>query len=164
MSNSQESCDNLLITLRKIIRAIDLHSKKLVRKYGLTGPQMLLLKVVTTSEDRTMNSSEIANKMSLSLATVTSILDRLAQKGHVQRIKSTEDKRKTYIKPTDSAKEIFKKNPTLLQEDFINQFEALKDWEQSLMISSLERIAEMMNAKAIDADPVLANTDLITTK
>jgi len=33
----------------------------------------------------------------------------------------------------------------------------LKDWEKMQLLSSLQRIAEMMNAEDIDASPVLAS-------
>lgn len=160
MINPLEKCDILLISLRKIIRAIDLHSKQLVNKYGLTGPQMIVLKVICQKGEQLMNSTQLAYEVSLSQATITSILDRLVERGYIKREKSERDKRKTYIKPTDKATVIFEQNPTLLQEDFIRQFVALKDWEQDLMIASLERMADMMNAKSIDAAPVLASAEL----
>lgn len=161
MGEKQVKCDILLTSLRKIIRAIDLHSKKLVSKFGLTGPQMIVLKVICQSGEQLINSKELAENVSLSQATITSILDRLVERGYILREKLDVDKRKTYIRPTDKAHNVIKQNPTLLQEDFINQFDELKDWEQYLMIASLERIADMMNAKSIDASPVLANADII---
>lgn len=153
----REKRDILLIALKKIIRAIDLHSKQLVSKFGLTGPQILILKVICESGSKLLNSTQLAHEVSLSQATITSILDRLVEKGYIKREKSAADKRKTYIKPTERAKSVFKQNPTLLQEDFIAQFDALKDWEQDLMIASLERMADMMGAKSIDAAPVLVS-------
>lgn len=161
MVKHQEKCDILLIALRKIIRSIDLHSKQLVNKYGLTGPQMIVLKVICQSGMQLLNSTQLAREVSLSQATITSILDRLLEKGYIRREKSEVDKRKTYIKPTDKATAVFEQNPTLLQEDFIKQFDALKDWEQDLMIASLGRMADMMHAESIDAAPVLANTDIL---
>lgn len=160
MPNLPEKCDNLLITLRKIIRAIDLHSKQLEARFGLTGPQMLLLKSVCTAKGEAISSSQLAASASLSQATVTSIMDRLVQKGYVYREKSQTDKRKTLIHPTEKAEQVFAQNPGLLQERFVQQFAELKDWEQSLLLSSLQRIADMMDAEQIDTSPVLANAEL----
>ena len=137
-----------------------MHSKQLVNKYGLTGPQMIVLKVICQSGEQLVNSTQLAHEVSLRQATITSILDRLVEKGYIRREKSKVDKRKTYIKPADRASAVFEQNPTLLQEDFIKQFDELKDWEQDLMIASLERMADMMHAKFIDAAPVLANAEL----
>jgi hypothetical protein len=38
----------VLIALRQIIRAIDMHSKRLIKEAGLTSPQLLLLKGSTS--------------------------------------------------------------------------------------------------------------------
>lgn len=160
MENIDDRCDNLLISLRKIIRAVDLYSKQLEQKYGLTGPQLLILKTIFQSGGDAANTTNIANQTSLSLATVTSIIDRLVDKGYVVREKSTADKRKTMLHITESAKVLIAKNPKVLQEDFIDQFKQLKNWEQSQMIATLERVAEMMHAKSIDAAPVLTNSDI----
>lgn len=45
--------------------------------------------------------------------------------------------------------------PTPLQEEFMDRFSRLQDWEQSQILSSLQRVAAMMNAGDIDASPVL---------
>ena len=81
-----EKCDEIFTLLRKIIRAIDLHSKQLVKKYGLTGPQLLLLKIVI--QHKVLSSSKLAEIASLSHPTVTSILDHLSQKHYIERTKS----------------------------------------------------------------------------
>ena len=160
MTQPTEIHDNLLIALRKIIRAIDLHSKQLVRQYGLTGPQMIILKTITTSNTSNINSKILAEKVSLSKATVTSIVDRLVDKGYVLREKSPTDRRQTYLVPTPKTKEIFNQNPNLLQEKFISQFAKLKEWQQYDMIATLERIADMMDAEKLDASPILINTEI----
>jgi hypothetical protein len=46
--------------------------------------------------------------------------------------------------------------PSLLQADFIDRFNRLKDWEQSLLLSSLQRIASMMESEEMEAEPVFA--------
>lgn len=157
-----EKCDMLLISLRKIIRAIDLHSKKLMRLYGLTGPQMLLLKTVCCTAVQGVTTKELADKISLSTATVTSILDRLCERGFAERVKCGTDKRKTFIRATAKTQSIFASNPALLQEFFIEKFSALKSWEQSQLLLSLERISDMMQATELDATPLLSSMDMPT--
>ncbi|WP_037571729.1 MarR family winged helix-turn-helix transcriptional regulator [Spirochaeta cellobiosiphila] len=148
-----DTSEQILTTLRQIIRAIDLHSKTLAKKYGLTGPQLLVLKEFYKSPEQTVG--KVAANVSLSQATVTSILDRLEKQKFVSRIRSSEDKRKVNIKLEEKSIEILKTNPGLLQEDFTTQFERLSDWEQGMLISSLQRIAAMMNADKIASQPVL---------
>jgi len=151
----QDSSEIVLVTLRQIIRAIDLQSKKLTKKFGLTGPQLIVLKEIRKSHDRPI--SEIARQVSLSQATVTSILDRLEQQGFAIRQRSAKDKRKVNIKLTEKAENILDSNPALLQEEFSDQFDKLEDWEKTMIISSLQRLASMMNAENIQAPPVLVS-------
>ncbi len=148
-----ENLDEVLVALRRVIRATDLHSKHLAKTTGLTAPQILLLQTLRKTDRMTIG--EIANEMSLSQATVTTILDRLEKRDLVYRERSTEDKRKVHACLTEQALETLKSSPTPLQEHFARQFSDLQDWEQTMIISSLQRVAQMMDAQHIDASPVL---------
>jgi DNA-binding MarR family transcriptional regulator len=107
--------------------------------------------------DRTsgVNSSQLAKKVNLSAATVTNIIDRLETKNLVSRVRCTQDKRKVSLHLTDNGKAILLNAPQLLQEDFIENFANLAKWEQSQLLSSVERLADMMNASELDAAPLL---------
>jgi hypothetical protein len=73
----------------------------------------------------------------------------------VYRQRSETDKRKVHAFLTDAALEILKNAPIPLQEQFTRQFGDLQDWEQTMIISALKRVAQMMDAQHIDAAPVL---------
>jgi DNA-binding MarR family transcriptional regulator len=148
-----EKHQELLISLRKVIRAIDLHSKHLNKTSGLTGPQLIILQEINNATG--MNSSQVAKNVNLSAATVTNIIDRLASKNLVSRVRSTEDKRKVSLYLTESGKAILLNAPQPLQEHFIEKFSSLAQWEQSQLLSSIQRLAEMMDANEIDAAPLL---------
>ena len=98
---------------------------------------------------------ELASEISLSQATVTTILDRLEKRDLVFRVRSKEDKRKVHAYLTDQAVETLKEAPIPLQDHFAREFSGLKVWEQTMIIASLQRIAHMMDAQDIDASPVL---------
>ncbi len=152
-----EIYDQVLVSLRRIIRAIDLHSKKLERESGLTGPQLLVMQLIAIHGEIT--SGVIAREVSLSQATVTSILDRLEYKGLLRRERSTTDKRKVMVTLTEEGGKSVENAPTLMQESFIRAFNKLEDWEQTLILSSLQRVADMMNATDLDAAPLLDSSD-----
>lgn len=145
--------DEVLIALRRVIRALDLHSRYLVKTSGLTSPQLLVMQSIRSKGQ--VSSGELANNVNVSQATVTTILDRLEKKGFIQRERSQEDKRKVLITLTDLGLESIKESPQPLQESFIRQFQDLHNWEQTQIISSLQRVAQMMDAQHIDASPVL---------
>ncbi len=143
----------VLITLRKLMRATDLYSRKLVKTSGLTTPQLLLLQSIRSKGE--VSISELSGDVSLSQATVTNILDRLEAKGLVIRQRSSKDRRKVHAYLTEDGKNLIKKSPPPLQKSFIDRFKTLEDWEQTMIISSLQRIAAMMDADDVDAAPVL---------
>jgi DNA-binding MarR family transcriptional regulator len=145
--------EELLVSLRKVIRAIDLYSKKLSKETGLTSPQLLVLQSIYRHEG--VMVKEIAEDINLSSATITSILDRLEKRELVRRLRSTEDKRKVEISLTQTGIEMIADAPTPLQEHFINRFESMEEWEQSQMLATMQRIVSMMNAGELDASPVL---------
>jgi DNA-binding MarR family transcriptional regulator len=145
--------EEVLVALRRVIRATDLHSKHLAKTTGLTAPQILLLQTIRDKGDATIG--ELASQISLSQATVTSILDRLEKKELVFRERSKEDKRKVHAFLTELGTETLKEAPLPLQDQFTRQFGDLQKWEQTMIISSLQRIAQMMDAQHIDASPVL---------
>ncbi len=148
-----ERYEELLISIRKVIRAIDLHSKQLNKSSGLTGPQLLIMQEIARVKGVT--ASQVARRINLSAATVTNILDRLERRGLIKRIRSAEDKRRVGLFLSDSGRTLLIDAPQPLQEHFIQNFCSLRDWEQSLLLSSMERIASMMDATELDAAPVL---------
>lgn len=146
--------NQVLSSLRKIIRAADIHSKKLSKTAGLTAPQLLLMQAISeNAEESTLG--HLAKKISLSQATVTSIIDRLESRDLVVRVRSDVDKRFVRLHLTDKGKDLLRNAPTPLQESFISKFTALDEWEQNMILSSLQRLAQMMDAQALDASPFL---------
>jgi len=151
--------EELLVALRKVIRAIDIRSKELSRDVGLTGPQLIVLQQV--GKHPGVMVKEIAQNITLSPATVTSILDRMESRGQINRVRSTQDKRKVGVFLTDAGQLLLDKAPLPLQEHFLNRFNAIEEWEQSQMVATMQRIATMMDAQKLDAAPVLEVGSLV---
>lgn len=149
--------DLVLISLRQIIRAIDLHSKRLEKESGLTGPQLMVLQQLAAHDKLT--AGVIAREISLSQPTVTSIIDRLERKGLLKRERDQRDKRKVMLRMTEAGQAAVAKAPALLQDSFVRAFNRLEDWEQTLILSSLQRVSEMMNATELDAAPLLDSSN-----
>lgn len=145
--------NDLLTALRRITRAIDLYSKRLAKETGLTAPQLLVMQEVAKSDG--IKPSDVARHVHLSQATVTTILDRLAKAGLVTRQRSDSDRRIVEISLTKAGRDQLKAAPELLQEEFLSSFRQLDDWEQTQLVSSVQRIASMMDAEALDAAPIL---------
>ena len=149
MQNHEE----VLLALRRIIRAVDIQSRNLVKSSGLTGPQLIIMHSIREKGEITIGA--LSQHVYLSQATVSNILDRLEKKGLVKRVRSERDRRATHALLTTQGLEALDKSPTLLQDSFIRRFQTLKEWEQTQILSSVQRLAEMMDAREIKATPML---------
>jgi len=144
---------DVLISLRKIIRATDLQSKRIVKACGLTIPQVMVLRAI--DELGSVTVKRLSDQVSLSQATVTTILNRLEERQLIERIRGITDRRFVTPRLTESGVNILTTVPPLLHEKFIQRFDSLNEWEKTQILSSLQHIAAMMDAEAIDASPLL---------
>jgi DNA-binding MarR family transcriptional regulator len=145
--------ESILLSVRRIMRAIDMHSSYLARQYGLTSPQLICLKKL--SGEKEMTPGGLAKEVHLSHATVTGIINRLEKKRLVKRTRSTEDGRSYLIRLTGSGSSMIQTSPSMLQDQFMHELSKLADWEKTMILSSLQRITSILNVESIDAAPVM---------
>ncbi len=150
--------DAALVALRRILRATDMHSRNLARASGLTTAQLLALKAVGGTGRST--PKEMAAGLNVSQATMTALLDRLEEKRLVRRERSEVDRRQTNIWLTEEGRAALERSPDPLQVQFRAGFERLEDWEQAMIIAALEKVAALLNARGIDAAPLLDLGDI----
>ena len=160
MNKYEDIGEHVIIALRRVIRAVDLHSRNLAASHGLTGPQALLLKALQHGR---LSAGELASRVSLSQGTVTDILNRLEKRGTIMRLRDASDGRRVLVELTPKGLALMKESPPLLQERFIRRFSRLEEWEQTQLLASLQRIASMMDADDIDASPVLSSGSMFAT-
>jgi DNA-binding MarR family transcriptional regulator len=143
----------VLVYLRRIIHATDLQSKRVVKVCGLTIPQVMVLNAIEKLGDVTVK--RISDDVSLSQATVTTILNRLEDRTLLERVRNSDDKRIVNARLTPAGQAALKASPPLLHENFIQRFERLSKSEKSKILSSLQTVAGMMDAADIDVAPIL---------
>ena len=147
-----------LVALRRILRVTELNSRKLAQQSELTASQLLLLKHV--GQHGQALPSAIAKAIELKQATITVLINKLEEDGLVTRNRDTEDRRRVWVRLTNAGREALGRSPDLLQNRFEHGFEQLEEWEQSMIITTLERIASLLDAAGVDAAPVLDVGDL----
>ncbi len=156
----QLSVENEVITaLRRIARAVDLHSRLLLHQWGLTVPQLATLRMVEQLQPVTAGA--LARAVHLSQATVTGILTRLETRGLISRSRTGDDRRNVLIHLTENGVQLLAHAPPLLQEKFRREFGKLQQWEQTMILATLQRIATMMDAEKLDAASVLEPGEII---
>jgi DNA-binding MarR family transcriptional regulator len=154
MSNSLTLEEQVIAALRRITRAIDLHSRLLLHKYGLTSPQLAALQAIRRAQPITVGA--LAKEVHLSQATVTGILGRLENRELLVRTRGTQDRRSVLVELTEAGGKLVAEAPSLLQERFHRELSRLQEWEQTMILATLQRIASIMDAEEIEAVPGLA--------
>ena len=155
----------ILTAIRRVIRSVDVYSRKIYSQVGLTTPQLLCLDTLGKKEH--MITKELAKNVNLSESTVIGIVDRLEAKQYLTRTRSNEDRRKVYLSLTEAGRGILIETPSLLQDKFSLALSKLDTNEQNTIAQSLERIVELMEAKDMDASPNLlpyAEIERVTNK
>ncbi len=145
--------DDIVVALRRIVRAIDLQSRRMVDACGLTGPQLVVLREAVRLEDASV--SALARAVSLSQPTVSGIVERLEKRDLLRRDRSDLDRRSVVVTATSEGRRVLEEAPSLLQDRFLRELACLEEWEQTQMLSILQRLAGMMDAESIDAAPIL---------
>ncbi len=144
---------SILQSLRRIIRAVDIHSRQLNSKYNITAPQLVCL--LTIVDHKTLTVANLAKEIHLSPSTVVGILDRLEERKLITRKRDKTDRRVVKVSATKSGKEFIKDSPSPLQDRLGQSLTKLSRLEQATISLSLERIVELMEAEDIDAAPIL---------
>jgi DNA-binding MarR family transcriptional regulator len=143
----------IVMAIRRIVRAIDLHSRRLYEQAGLTAPQIAVLHVIGRLEPVTVGV--IAREARISAATTTGILGRLEKRGLICRRRGADDRRTVEAELTSEGREALVSAPSLLQDRFRDELARLEGWERSMLLSSLQRIALLMDVEELDASPHL---------
>lgn len=96
----------VIIKIRRIVRSINLESKKVQKEYGVSIPQLLCLEYLKEAPNYQATQRMIRDHLRLNSSTMTGIINRLEKKGYVARLPKSGDKRVTNIALTSSGERI----------------------------------------------------------
>ena len=146
-----ERVDATLIALRRVLRAIEGNARAIARTSGLTHAQMLVLHALSGSGQEL--PSDIARRLGVSQATVTTQIDRLEARGLIRRERRQADRRTVWVILTDAGRQLLADTPDPLYGRFAARFDALPDWEQAMLMAASERLAKLFDADTLEPLP-----------
>jgi len=152
--------DDILRSLRRIMRAVDLYSRRLVTQHGLSSPQLICL--AQLNANGSMMTGQLAASMSLSPATLCGILDRLEVRGLVTRERQIDDKRRVLVRLTRSGMRAVRSAPPPLENGFLERLNALPLRKQAEIKEALDQLVGLMSVSEIDAAPLLTTDPTIS--
>lgn len=155
--------DESLIALRRILRATELYERDLATAAGVTPAKLRVMQIVQM-KGGTTTPKALATQMGVSQATITGLVDKLGRDGLADRVQSQTDRRQVNVTLTSRGQAVLDSAPDALQQRFVREFERLENWEQAQLLSSLERVAAMLDARDLDASPVLTGGSLMAER
>ena len=148
----------IIRSLRRIMRAVDVHSRRLAAEYSITGPQVICLQSI--AEDGPMTVTALAKLVHLSSSTVVGIIDRLEQKGWVERERSQTDRRQILIHATEQGRDLLLSVPSPLQARLAHGLAELSEKEQHQLAAAVERVVELLEVPDFGAAPLLESSPI----
>lgn len=153
----------ILIDIRKIVRSINLESKRVQKDFGISIPQLLCLGHINRAQDKVATHKELMDLLSLNSSTVTGIINRLEKNGLVKRLPKSGDKRVTSIGITSRGSEVVLKSPDILHDQLVNKIRGLPQSTQIKIKEALTIIVEAMEIEEMEAAPLITLNDPIET-
>lgn len=140
----------IVSALRRIVRAIDVYSRKIKTQHEITVPQLVCLLEIAGSGP--LKISEVARRVYLSSSTVVGIVDRLEERGLITRHRDSVDRRQVRVAATAAGLALSQQAPSPLQDGIANALTRLPELEQATIALSLERIVELMETTPFTED------------
>ncbi|WP_282014768.1 MarR family winged helix-turn-helix transcriptional regulator [Marinifilum flexuosum] len=152
---------NIIIKIRRIVRSINLESKKIQKDHGVSIPQILCLEYLKSSPNYQATQKSIRAHLNLNSSTVTGIIGRLEKKGFLARLPKTGDRRTTVIALTSLGDQLLKNTPDLLQQRLAVKLKKIPDTDLEKIEETLEILVNMLEIEELEASPLLTAEDII---
>ena len=146
----------ILIKIRKIVRSVDIESKKIQKEYGVSIPQVLCLSFLHESPNYQATQGEIRKFLNLNSSTVSGIINRLEKKGHLARLPKSGDKRVVNIALTSAGDKLLSTIPSLLHEQLSEKLQKLDQAELESVEESLNTLVTLLDIEQVEASPLIA--------
>lgn len=146
----------ILIQIRKIVRSVDIESKKIQKEYGVSIPQVLCLNILQQLPNSQTTQGELRKRLNLNPSTVSGIISRLEKKGLLARLPNPNDKRTVTIALTSAGDKLLKTIPSLLHEQLSYRLKKLGDDELKKVEESLNTLVMLLDIEEVEASPMIA--------
>jgi DNA-binding MarR family transcriptional regulator len=135
--------------LRRIVRAIELYSQEVYKKFGLTGPQLWAVK--TLSRRGPLATTELAEALAVQPSTLSVLVDRLERRGLVRRLRPRADRRFVEIGLTSKGAQLASRAPEPAQGRLLHGLQSVSARELRAIQLSVDRLVQMMEATDVEA-------------
>jgi len=142
-ARATECAMNLVLTADLLVKRI----ASLLQPFALSPASGLVLSIVADAESP-LPPHEIAERLIISRATVTGLIDSLERQGYVQRRPHPSDRRMLLVEVTDTGRKVANTFRPIVHDQQKRWLEILSDDEQQRLIDSLHKV----QASLFDSD------------
>ena len=143
---------DIVWSVRRLVRAVYLDTQKISKRYGLTGPQSAVLRNLFNNGP--MSSADLSRKLYVTPSNITGIIDRLEKKKFVERIKKEGDRRVALINLTEAGKELSRTLPDPIMKKFIGELADLEPEHVQLLAMAMNQILNLIDTEEVAGEPL----------
>ena len=138
-ARATECVMNLVFTADLLVKRIT----ALLKPYDLSPASGLVLSMLADSETP-LSPYEIADRLIISRATVTGLIDSLERRGYAQRIPHQSDRRMILVEPMDTGRQVANAFRPVVHRNQKVWLEALSEADQQRLIASLHQLQDSL--------------------
>jgi len=138
-ARATECAMNLVFTADLLVKRIT----ELLKPYDLSPASGLVLSMLADSETP-LSPYEIADRLIISRATVTGLIDSLERRGYAQRIPHQSDRRMILVEPTDTGRQVANAFRPVVHRNQKVWLEALSEADQQRLIATLHQLQDSL--------------------
>ena len=135
---------DVLTLIRKMVRSINLESKRIEKVSGASIPQLLCLHFLNSREFYQASHKEIKDYLSLNASTVTGIINRLQNKGLVAKLPKRDDRRVRYVTLTARGADLLRACPGLSDGWLVHKLKGMSTQEQEALKNAFDLIVQFL--------------------
>jgi DNA-binding MarR family transcriptional regulator len=135
--NDVENGERAISSLRTVIRAFNVLTKKLERRFGLSGAQLEVLECLQALPG--LSLSDLATRSNTDQSTMSVVVKRLVDRGLVAREQTEDDRRRMSLVLTPRGESLLAEAPSSVSARLRTGFSQLGEGERATLTTLLER-------------------------
>lgn len=140
----------IIYSIRRLMQGSERYTKEINKKYNVSAAQVNCL--LALDEYGPLPPSQIAKIILVNSSTVTGIIDRLEQKGLVERQRISHDRRVITVQLTESGKTLAQNAPPPIQQKIIDGLKKLTPREIEHIVKSLNMLTNMLDVQDLEVE------------
>ncbi|HEX9011383.1 MAG TPA: MarR family transcriptional regulator [Holophagaceae bacterium] len=144
-----ESIERIFQDLRRMVHALELYSKDVNTRFGLTAPQLWALWELERGGEMTLGS--LAKALQLHPSTVVGVVDRLEGKDLAKRELDPSDRRRIRIRLMPKGRALLKRAPHPAQGRLVHGLQAMSESQVTSLRRAMTTLVRIMEAGDLEA-------------